>query len=229
VDDVLVGWATATTTDEALGLLNHAERQRFEALRRPDDRSRFAAAHALLRWLVADDVGVTAADVDVVQHCGRCGRAHGQPRVLVHGRPGPAVSMAHAAGIVIAARAAHPIGIDLEPVGRVALTVASVILSPREQSALEVIAPSDRSTALTRTWVRKEALLKAATTGLLTDPRNVVLGSPFEAPRVEAWARPGPWSMADLSITAGYEAAVAVRAAKMPAITVRRIDAPALS
>lgn len=199
------------------------------AIRQDGDRALFVSARVLLRRLIAEDTGVAVASIDVVQQCDRCGQAHGQPRVIIAGQPGPPVSLAHAEGIVAAVRAAHPVGVDLEPAGRVDPSVAAVILSTGERADLDAVAPADRPDAMTRTWVRKEAVLKAAGTGLLSDPRALVLGHGMGPPVVVEWARPGPWALADVRLAPGFEAAIAIQAARMPPIVVRQMDPAAVS
>jgi 4'-phosphopantetheinyl transferase len=225
VDDVLVWWAEASPPrDQMVALLTAPERRRLEAFRRDRDREMFVSAHMLLRLLIAADAEVPVTSVEVVQQCQRCGRGHGQPHVLIGGERGPAVSMAHADGIVVAARAASPVGVDLEPAGRLDVTVEAVILSDGERAALAAMPPTDRPKAMTRTWVRKEAVLKAAGTGLLSEPRDLVLGPGSGPPVIVAWSQPGPWAIADVDLAPGFAAAVAIRAARMPSIDVHQMD-----
>jgi 4'-phosphopantetheinyl transferase len=187
----------------------------------------FLSAHVLVRILVAEQAGVDLEAVDVLQHCDRCGGPHGRPAALVRGKPGPEVSISHADGVVAAALSERPVGVDLQRAGAVGAEVATLVLAPGEQAHLSAGSPD--ADALTRTWVRKEAVLKAAATGFQVDPRELVLGPPSDPPRVVRWTRPGPWAIADLVLDPGFVAAVAVRAHRLSTVVARRLDLTGLS
>jgi hypothetical protein len=53
-----------------------------------------------------------------------------------------------------------------------------VALSSRERARHDRLPPRVRGEHLARTWVRKEAVLKALGTGLVTDPRTIELAGP---------------------------------------------------
>jgi 4'-phosphopantetheinyl transferase len=144
-------------TDAAL---TAAERERADALRRPGARDDFVAAHLLVRHCAARILGVAPAAVTIVQRCQRCGGPHGQPTVV--GAPQVGVSLSHTRGHVAAAAAVGPVGVDVEPVvtDRVLETIARRVLAAGEQAALTGLAAPAAATALTRQWVRKEALIK---------------------------------------------------------------------
>jgi 4'-phosphopantetheinyl transferase len=171
-----------------------------------------AVGHDLLRATVADVAGVAPVSVALHQVCHRCGGPHGRPRVDVDGRPGPSVSLTHSGEVAAVAVAGVPVGIDLEPIERVGADIEAVLLSPREQRAWSVVAPTDRPQALLRTWVRKEALLKATGEGLAIDPRLVELGPPGDRPTLTGWSaeleRP-PVRLVDLDLGPRYLATVA--------------------
>lgn len=78
--------------------------------------------------------------------------------------------------------------------------------------------------ARTRTWVRKEAVLKASGFGLATAPRKIVISAAHEAPRV---IRPPHdddatcWQLRDVELTTGYVCSVAVRTHAVGSIDVQ--------
>ena len=191
-------------------MLTAEELARLGALAHGPDQAMFRSAHVLGRVTVAEMLAVDPHEVDLVQRCQRCGGPHGVPRTIVGGTPGPHLSLAHADGIVMAATADRPVGIDLEPVGQAPTTIEPVVLSEAEQAQWS--ARPDRD--LTRWWVRKEAVLKAAGVGLSVDPREVEVTPPWEAPRLVRWpAAPAPYVMADVPLP-GFVVAVAAAGAE---------------
>ena len=54
--------------------------------------------------------------------------------------------------------------------------LAAVILHPVERQEMKLLSGSQQQEAFKRYWVRKEAVLKAAGSGFLKDPRVVVVG-----------------------------------------------------
>lgn len=225
MDDVQARWARAEAPEAGDRLLTEHERARLAAFRRPEDRAMFRSAHVLVRVLVAELAGVSASAVDVVQRCRRCGRPHGSPSVLIDGRPGPEVSFSHAGGLVLAAVAGAPVGVDLEPLGGVRAGVERLALSSEEQALLAARPRAERPDALTRWWVRKEAVLKAADIGLAEEPNEVVVSPPWEPARLVRWpAAPADYALVDLDGVSGWAAALAVRASVPPVVDVRELD-----
>ncbi|WP_373429258.1 4'-phosphopantetheinyl transferase superfamily protein [Streptomyces sp. V4I23] len=84
----------------------------------------------------------------------------------------------------------------------------SAVLHPRGAAELAACPPVDHPAAFARAWTRKEAYPKGPGTGLGRDLRADHLGTSPHAP-----ARIPGWSVSGVSVPAGHEAAVAVRAA----------------
>ena len=135
----------------AAALLTDTERARAARLRRVPDRDDFVAAHALVRLCAARALGVPAAGLTLTQRCETCDGAHGRPEIA-----GVHVSLAHSRGVVAAAAASEPVGIDVEGPGDVA--VIDLVLSEAERRI--VAAAADPARAFLELWVRKEALVK---------------------------------------------------------------------
>lgn len=154
-------------------------------------------AHEALRALVAAVLG--AHDVRLARGCGACGSAqHGRPVAFADGNE-VAVSLARpvAAGpAIVAVCRESAVGVDVEAEGGADFEgFDDVVAHPCEQ-----ITP----TARTRTWVRKEALLKALGTGLTTDPKTVALTA-------DGCVLAGPsGTVADVDAGPGWVCAVAV-------------------
>ena len=184
----MVRWARVDALDPDFTphWLNRAQLARRDRLRQPNDRRHFIGVRLLLRNSVAESLGGSPSNVELHQHCDRCGGAHGHPTVSVADQPGPQVSMAHAGGVVVVAVASKPVGVDLEPIGR-------------------------RTDDLTR-WVRTEAVLKATGHGLDVDPLLVGISDSDAAPELTWWRGPGrrpTLRLADIDLGDGFVAGVA--------------------
>lgn len=195
-------WAAPVAPADAPGLvalLDGDERDRLERFRRPADRARYLAAHALTRLVLADAVGSTAGALVFDRTC-RCGAQHGKP--VLPG--GPGFSLTHAGDLVgVAVHPGGAVGLDVERVRALAdlAAMAAHVCSPRESATDE--------DAFFTLWARKEALLKALGTGLASPMSAITLGQSGvldwagdDAPRDPMWLR-------DLHPSPGYRAAVA--------------------
>lgn len=157
-----VWWAAPVDPERAaplVGLLDDDERARLTRLRRPADRARYLAAHALARLVLAGD-GAAAARLAFDRTC-RCGAAHGKP--VLPG--GPGFSLSHSGELVgVAVRPDGAVGLDVEQLRAVVdlPAMAAHTYSPAELARDR--APTQA--AFFRTWTRKEALLKATGDGL---------------------------------------------------------------
>jgi len=153
--------AVLAGADEPLATLPQEQRARVERLRRAQDRDDFVAARQLTQRLVAQVTGRAASEVRFTQSCHQCGGPHGRPMVdsaELH------LSWSHAGGWVGSVVGDRPCGIDLEPAtDRPPLFD---VLTATEQQEVQSLPESQQSSAFLRLWVRKEALLKAAGTGL---------------------------------------------------------------
>jgi 4'-phosphopantetheinyl transferase len=194
----------------------------------PAHRDAVASALLLARWCVADACGVPADAVRIRRRCPRCGSTgHGVPSaVRADGGPVPHLSMTRSPDVVaVALSDAGPVGVDVERRDAdPARSVAAVVLAPDEVAA----AGPD---GLLRTWVRKEALLKAAGTGLTADPRELVLtGTPRPSVRTTSAALAPPagarWWLTDLDLSERHLAALAVASprAANPDVRVATVD-----
>ncbi|QHC57977.1 hypothetical protein [Rathayibacter sp. VKM Ac-2760] len=118
-DDVQLRWARPEVLDSSrhrmLRLLTLAERLRYEATGRREDRDSFLLGRVLVRELAAETLGIDPLDIRVDARCSQCGGPHGRP---VLGGEHPAlermrVSIAHCDGAVVAALATgREIGVD---------------------------------------------------------------------------------------------------------------------
>lgn len=135
--------------------LDRRERDRAAALRDPATSRRYVSAHLQLRILLAS-VSQTTPDDIVIDHeaCTACGGDHGRP--FVPG--GPHFSLSRSGSwAAIALSNTERVGVDLE------VRHPAEDLEPLRS---DLLAPDEHSNDLLRTWVRKEAFVKASGEGL---------------------------------------------------------------
>ncbi|MGW7287327.1 4'-phosphopantetheinyl transferase family protein [Streptomyces sp. NPDC054847] len=189
----------------AASVLDGGERARAAALRRAVDRDGYRVTHVCLRLLLGAYLGIDPRDVRLARaRCPQCGGPHGRPLV---DEAALYFSVSRTPGYCLLAFAATEVGADVERVPSSALVEEmAAALHPRETAQLAACPPSDRPAAFARAWTRKEAYLKALGTGLGRDLHADHLGTSPHAP-----ARIPGWSVVDVLVPAGYEAAVVVR------------------
>ena len=163
-------------------------------------------AHDLLRMEAARFHDVPARTIVLTHECPRCGSdEHGQPRLLATAavRNPAYVSLSRAGDLsVVAVTDAGPVGVDLEAEGAAGFAgFADVALHPDERATA--------GTDPTRTWVRKEALLKAYGLGLAVDPGDIRLDHDGLATWDSPHPAPGAVWLRDLDVP-GHVVAVAV-------------------
>lgn len=142
------------------------EEQRRANLRRSlIDRARFIAAHAALRTILGDALGI--APPEVVFTAGE----YRKPGLAPHLNAGGwQFNMAHSGNRAIIALTRHRrIGVDIEAVTRTYDDLCEITrtFSAAEREQLAAVPPAEAAIAFYRCWTRKEALLKAVGTGIL--------------------------------------------------------------
>lgn len=174
------GWPGAAARERvAAAYLDPTELSALDALPAPagDDRlrGRVAVKDAVRGWLAERGVrGIHARDVHVDND------AAGRPRVRIGGPHGlvgaPAVSVAHRRPVAVAAVGppGQATGIDLEAVEPRGSVFARLALTPGELR-LGDAAGIGRDEWVTRAWTVKEAVAKAAGTGLRGRPKDFVV------------------------------------------------------
>ncbi|MEE1757170.1 4'-phosphopantetheinyl transferase family protein [Streptomyces sp. SP18CS02] len=217
--------AQAVSVPALLDLLDEGERARHDGFLRDGPRALYLTAHALLRRLVAAQLGSDPREVRFTHVCKHCD----DPRP--HGKPGLAgadleFSLSHSGDrVAVALSLAGPVGVDVERVADYP-DLPLAVLGPSERGELDRVPASGRAAAFTRYWARKEAVLKATGDGLMTDPALLTVSPPGAPAALLAWpgrAEPHlPVRLCDLDVPDGsgpdggtgagdgYRAAVAV-------------------
>jgi 4'-phosphopantetheinyl transferase len=197
--------ADVDRTQLDLSLLDAAERRRAGRLE-PEDRLTYVAAHILLRQLLGGRLGVAPREVAYIREpCPWCGAPCGRPAL---DRPTRSLhfSLSRSGGVVMIGIASAPVGVDVEALPR-GTTVDEVteLLHPAERAEILSTAPATRAEVFTRVWTRKEAYLKGVGVG-------VIHGLGADYPGIEErTAVPVGWTVVNVPVAAGYDAAVAVQ------------------
>ncbi|MDA0675008.1 MAG: 4'-phosphopantetheinyl transferase superfamily protein [Proteobacteria bacterium] len=204
----LIGPGQAAITDQAL--LGATERARALRMAAPYLRDRFIRRRALLRMILAREIGITdAADLTF-------GEAPGGKPVL--NGSSLQFNLSTSGDEIAIAVAARPVGIDIERGRSVegAIRLAERFFHADEAAALRAV-PADRREAWFLTcWARKEAVVKAHGAGLRLLADFAIGGAPLgrEAARVTLDGR--AFAVADLErLPAGCFGAVALEGAAL--------------
>lgn len=222
---VTVWWAAPADPGaraDLVALLDAHERERLVALRRPEDRARYLAAHALARLVLAERLDADPAELVLDRTC-RCGEPHGKPRLAGRGDD-PGFSLTHSGALVGVAVGTGPVGVDVEahrPLSGLDGLVRHAL------SPAELAAGTPDGTGFLVTWTRKEALLKATGEGLSSPMDAITLSPPHSPARVLDWTgTAGSWWVTNVPTGLDdHPGAVAGAGPVAPAVTVADGDA----
>lgn len=159
-------------------LLDPAERSRANLFRAERDRRRFVVARATLRLVLAEYAGVEPYSVKIIVRPG------GKPIVAGNGVKGALhFNLSHSGELALCAVADREVGVDLEQLKHHddIERVAQHFFSEVEARTLGTLSGIDRTHFFFRTWVRKEAYLKASGEGLARDTTRFTVTEPGAA------------------------------------------------
>ena len=160
--------------EQAVTLLDEAERARWKRSRSRQARYAFALCRAALRINLAEHVRCDAKDLSFGH------LDHGKPFAIIGGRCcGIGFNVSHSGGHGLIAIGGHgDLGVDVEErsLHRDFAGLACRVYGPQERQRLAHASGNARIHLFYRLWTMKEALLKATGTGLSLGP------SRFEVP-----------------------------------------------
>lgn len=165
----------AVQTLLSLDLLAPDEQARLHRFVHNEDRWSFAAAHAGLRLILADRLGVAPRAL-----CFQTG-AQGKP----HLPGGPFFNLSHTRGLVAVAIANAPVGVDVETVKDMPdlVEVAAHAFAPESCRAVRQAPTEDKQALFFRHWTLGEAFIKATGLGVSQDLKSFAFTS-SGAPRL---------------------------------------------
>ncbi len=202
--------------------LDARESARAAAFVFPADRHRYQVAHVMLRRVLAGHLGTEPGGLSFTrQPCPTCGGPSGKP--VLAGDPGLSFSLAHSGeAVAIAVARGAPVGVDVEREAAGCVCSLMPAMHPGDAALVQGLPEPERHAAVIRWWVRAEAVLKCAGTGiahgmdafpvLCAPVRSQVAPGPRLPPRpgVPGWATAAGYSFAALSAPRGYQAALAL-------------------
>ncbi len=158
IDETDESWVSAWR--QALDAEELAQADRF---RRAADRTRYIAAHALLRTAISAASGRPPASLTLTRG------PYGKP--FLPATPALHFNLTHTAGLVAVALHSSPIGCDAEPANRHMEEGVLYMMAAEERGWLRRLPPGAvRDRAFIKLWVIKEAFSKALGLGLSLDP-----------------------------------------------------------
>jgi 4'-phosphopantetheinyl transferase len=203
-----------------------AEARRAQRFLQQDDRRRFLAGRAVTRHVLSGYLGCRPADVMVALSDA------GKPYACRRGGADLRFNISHSgSAVVLAVSVGIEVGVDVEtgpPSDPAAL--AQIVLSAQERRAFEELPEALQPAAFLRCWTRKEALLKAAGTGFLSDPRQLTVG--WEAGPGDHVAMPDStvrFAVRDIAVAGCASGSVALAAPAMTVEVRRYMTSPASS
>ncbi|GJD65363.1 4'-phosphopantetheinyl transferase family protein [Methylobacterium frigidaeris] len=161
--------AVATLPAERLSLPPD-EAVRIARFRQAQDRHERAAAHGLLRHLLAPWLGHDPTGIVLARDAG--------DRPFLPGVPGLDLNLSHGAGwVAVGLSTSGRIGVDVEGAARPVDWdgIAPVFLHPAELAAYRGLPAGARPRRALEFWSVKEACLKATGEGLVAEPRSIWL------------------------------------------------------
>jgi len=158
------------------GILDAAERSRAAKFRNERDRRRFIVARASLRMLLGDYTNTEPHRVALRVLPG------GKPTLERESESALHFNVSHCGDLALFAFADREVGIDVERIAQHTemSRVAAHFFSPEEFLAFRQLAGAEQERFYFRTWVRKEAHLKATGSGLAVDPAKVSTADAYE-------------------------------------------------
>jgi 4'-phosphopantetheinyl transferase len=160
----------AAPAPQAVAALSESEWERARRFVFKRDRSRFIAAHAALREILAAQCAIPASMLEF--QLGPFGKP-----VLAEG--GLHFNLSHSQSLaLIAVCEQAEVGVDVELLRPMpdAEALAETYFSAAERHALAALPPEARERAFLCCWTRKEACLKATGMGLSVDTRSFEVG-----------------------------------------------------
>jgi 4'-phosphopantetheinyl transferase len=198
--------------DHLWPLLGAEERDRARRFARCDDAARYIVGHARLRQWLGRHLRVAPQALRFAAN------RHGKP--MLDGLPcSPCFNLSHSGSwVLIAIDESGPVGVDVETIrpNMAQIDDFRAVLSPEEQHWLDRLPAAERAQAFARTWVRKEAYVKAIGEGMSRDLRSISIidgsdGSPSLLYDDNAEPTCGDWRLVDLTIDESHAACMAYR------------------
>jgi phosphopantetheinyl transferase len=199
---VLMDAAAAPAEAELLPRLHPEEQARYHGFTHADRRLSWRAGRGLLLAALAQVSGpVDATALRTAESGGVC-----------YGEGTLHLSVSHSGGLIGAALAAVPVGLDLEwPRARLAVDQGGRVYTDAEAAQLQALPPAERQDAFYALWTLKEAACKAMGFKLWQGLRYARFDLDTGRFFPEAPFPGGPWACLHARLAGGARVALAVR------------------
>ncbi len=149
------------------GWLSPGERARAARFHKEQDRRSYRIRRGLLRKILATYTGQSPGDLDIAEHAG------GKP-FLRTGTNDLHFNLSHSRDVMLAGVCRQaPLGVDIEAFQPMHDEIAAAAMTVLEKSTLAAMPLIERDGYAMKLWTCKEAVLKAAGTGLATKPSSI--------------------------------------------------------
>lgn len=150
--------------EEFKGSLSIDERMRVERFRFERDKSRFIAAHGILRLILSSYLNVEPHEIQF------CDKKDGKPRLQNgFGKTDIQFNLSHSEGLALYGfTRGHKVGIDVEYLREIPEMeqIVERFFSIRERAFFDRLHESEKQETFFNWWTRKEAIIKAIGNGL---------------------------------------------------------------
>ncbi|MHA6532883.1 4'-phosphopantetheinyl transferase family protein [Paenibacillus sp. BAC0078] len=150
--------ASTVNVQEVLDLLSEERRERTLRYRREEDRIRSVLAEALIRTLLIKEHNMDNRSLRFAVN------QYGKPYLA--DLPGCQFNLTHAGDYVLCAIDQKPLGIDVEEIKPIDLSIASRFFAPGESQEIERMPEDRRLDHFYQLWTAKESYIKFRGTGL---------------------------------------------------------------
>lgn len=193
----------------ALAELSEAERDRGARFVTEALRNRWFRVHIATRRILASVLGVAPATIAYGVS------TTGKPFVGSPEARGLEFNLSDSGDLALVAVSwCGPVGVDIERChpSHDPLPLSASAFAEEERAALDALSAEERTAAFHRTWVRKEAFIKAIGVGIGYGLARFAVSSdagPARLLRIDADARADEsWQLVDVPVPAGYAAAL---------------------
>ncbi|MFI2858075.1 4'-phosphopantetheinyl transferase family protein [Paenibacillus sp. JSM ZJ436] len=202
---VHVGNGYASSQLEAgLSLLSRDKERRIRQLVRREDQVRSTAGQLLSAWLISAYRGVFPESSQLTR------TTYGKPYWLAD--PECCFNISHSGEWVVGVIGGVPVGIDVEEVQDIDLSVSDMVFSAPEREALSARKGADAREYFYTLWTCKESCLKAMGTGFSYPPRDITIQPEAGHLHIQDGDRLIPYTLRTYdALGSGYKLAVCAR------------------
>ncbi|MBN1698554.1 MAG: 4'-phosphopantetheinyl transferase superfamily protein [Spirochaetales bacterium] len=174
-------------------------RERILRFRRKEDAERALIAEILIRAVICRKFNVVNDSIDFETN------TYGKP--FLRGCGNFHFNLSHAGEWVVCIVGCGPVGVDVERIHPVSLTIAKRFFSPEEYLAILEKDPVRQLSYFFELWTLKESYIKAIGKGMACSLSSFTIGIMKDGIRLTSDTGSGPWFFRQYDIGPGYKCA----------------------